>query len=242
MADGTAKYAAVRDHLAGRIAHMAPGDQLSTEPVLCQEYGVSRITIRRAVEDLMRAGRLTREQGRGTFVTEPQNVQYARESFADKVTGFYRQQVLLGRDVTTKVLANSVTRNPSAARALGINSADELVELERLRYVNGVLHQHVVTYLSHERFPGLLAHDFTVGSLFDHLENTYDVVLARNDLLVRLEHVRPPLTAVLEVEDGECVLAIESTVYDGADVAVAFGITRNTPDNSEIAFSLRNRR
>ncbi|MBK9159741.1 MAG: GntR family transcriptional regulator [Propionibacteriaceae bacterium] len=239
MVDGTAKYATVRDHLARRIAEMSPGDQLPTEPTLCQEYGVSRITIRRAVEDLMRTGYLSREQGRGTFVTLPKYV-HARETFAERITGFYRQQTLLGREVTTRVLANHVVHNPDAATALGLHPADAVIEIARLRYVNGSLHQHVLTYLSAARFPDVLTQDLTQGSLFDYLEKSHQLELARNDLLVRVEHLDENLATALAVPVGDSVLAIESTVFLAEDEPVAFGITRHTPANSEIAFKLYN--
>ena len=69
---GTSKYVAVREHLLSRIVQMEAGTRLPPEPVLCEEYGVSRITLRHAVDGLIADGHLVREQGRGTFVTEPQ--------------------------------------------------------------------------------------------------------------------------------------------------------------------------
>lgn len=238
MAAGAVKYMAVRDHLRGRIARMEPEDRLPPEPVLCQEYGVSRITIRRAVEELIREGLLVREQGRGTFVTEPRFTQQVRETFADQVTGFYRQQTELGREVTTRVLQSRIVRNPAAASALGLIPADELVELARLRFVNGILHQHVLTYLPADRYSDVVNEDFSRGSLYDHLARVYGVALARNDLLVRLDQPEGPIAAALQVADRTCVLAIESTVFDTHGEAVAFGIARHTPANSEIAITL----
>jgi GntR family transcriptional regulator len=46
----------------------APGQQIPTEKALCDTFGVSRITVRKAVDELVREGWLVREQGRGTFV------------------------------------------------------------------------------------------------------------------------------------------------------------------------------
>jgi DNA-binding GntR family transcriptional regulator len=235
---GAAKYAQVRDHLSERIAQMQPGDRLPTEPMLCREYSVSRITVRRAVDDLIREGRVVREQGRGTFVTEPRYIQQVRETFANRVTGFYRQQSDLGRDVGTQVVANHLVRDPVAAQALGLNPADELVELERLRYVNGTLHQHVLTYLPAARFSKVLDEDLGKGSLYDRLEQKYGVVLAHNEILARLDRPSGRIAEALEIRDGECVLAIESKVYDTQGAAVAFGVARHTPSNSEIAISL----
>ena len=45
-----------------------PGEQIPTEPQLCEMFGVSRITVRKAIDNLAKEGWLLRQQGRGTFV------------------------------------------------------------------------------------------------------------------------------------------------------------------------------
>lgn len=237
MAESTVKYVAVREHLEGRIATMSPGDQLPTEPKLCEEYGVSRITIRRAVEELIRTGRLVREQGRGTFVTEPRFTQELRKTSLDRITGFYGQQSGLGREVTSVVLANLLTRHEAAAAVLGFNIADELIKLERLRYVNGALHQHVVTFLP-PTFEGVLAHDFSRGSLYDYLTRTYGVTFTHNTLRVRVDHTGGRTAAALQVADGTAVLAVDSVLYGTNQTPIAFGIATHTPGNSELTIDV----
>ncbi|MFT4297023.1 MAG: GntR family transcriptional regulator [Micropruina sp.] len=238
MEEGTAKYAAVRDHLADRIKGMSPGDRLPAEHALCAEYGVSRITVRRAVEELVKQGKLVREQGRGTFVTQPQYLEHFHETFADTVLGLYRQQHALGRTVTTKVLRQRLVRSAEAAGAIGLSPADELLELERLRYVNDVLHQMVVTWLPAARFPDVVTHDFREGSLFDFLQLRYGVELVRNELLVNIDHATAREASGLGVPQGTCLLSIRSTVFDTEGTPVAFGITHNTPETSEIAINI----
>lgn len=240
MARDTVKYVAVRDHLRDRISEMRAGEQIPAEPQLCSEYGVSRITVRRAVDDLIRAGVLVREQGRGTFVTEPDYTEEIRETFAGSVMGFYRQQASLGREVTTKVLQNRVTRNPEAAEALALNPADEVIEIERLRYIGGTLHQHVMTYLKASAYPTVLTHDLSRGSLFEFLEKEYGVHLTRNDLLVRLDYANAHVARVLSVREGDAVLAIDSTVFEAGDSPVAYGVATHTPTYSQMTFSMRN--
>lgn len=240
MARETVKYIAVRDHLQRRLQGMTAGEQIPTEPTLCKEYNVSRITVRRAVDDLIQSGLLERVQGRGTFVTEPQYTEQIHETFTERVTGFHRQQAELGREVVTEVLANEVTRVAGVAESLGLNPADELIELERLRYINGTLHQHVVTYLPAQRYPAVLAHDFSEGSLFEFLEAAYGVVLTRNDLLVRLDTVDESRAECLGIDEGDNVLAVDSTVFTSDGAPVAFGVATHTPQYSQLAFTLQN--
>src|SRR3712207_3656624 len=86
------KYLSVREHLRRRVASLPELTLLPPEPVLCAEYGVSRITLRRAVDGLVADGHLVREQGRGTYVTRPAIRHEYRESFVHRIAGFNRSE------------------------------------------------------------------------------------------------------------------------------------------------------
>ncbi|GGF42758.1 GntR family transcriptional regulator [Microbacterium sorbitolivorans] len=237
---GTSKYRAVRDHLVERIGTMRVGDRLPSEKELCEELGVSRITLRHAVDGLVQDGRLAREHGRGTFVSAPKPGIHYPERFADIVTGFHRQQTSAGHTVATRVLRQElVAADNEIARLLDVPSGARVVELVRLRFVNGQLHQHVVTYLPHDRFPECASADFTTGSLFDYLHERYGVVLSRNDMRVGVEEATADVALNLEVAPSLRLLAVASTVYDQDGHPVAHGVARHTPLNSEIELSLR---
>jgi len=240
-ASGTSKYVAVREHLLTRIKALEPGSRLPAEPVLCEEYGVSRITLRHAVDGLISDGHLVREQGKGTFVVEPQYRLRYRERFADEVTGFYAQQTNEGFTVSTRVLQQKVVlAGEPVASQLGISAADPVVQLTRLRFVNETLHHLVVTHLPFALFPDTAEVDFTDGSLYGFLAKEHGVTLSRNDLLVSVDAASETVADSLDVPLGEKLLKIASTVYDADDNAVAYGTSHFTPQNSEISFGLHN--
>ena len=66
-------YQQVMDDLKGEIARgvYVAGSRIPSEMELAKSYGVGRVTVRRAIEELSRAGYLNRQQGRGTFVCAP---------------------------------------------------------------------------------------------------------------------------------------------------------------------------
>ena len=236
---GTSKYVAVREHLLSRIVQMEAGTRLPPEPVLCEEYGVSRITLRHAVDGLIADGHLVREQGRGTFVTEPQFRTHYRERFADSVKGFHAQQTEEGFRVTSQVLRQQViTAGERVAAELDVNPADRVVELVRLRYVNGALHQLASTWLPFDRFPATATADFAEASLYGFLRDEYDLTLERNDLLVSIATADSLTADALLVGHGDRLLRVASTVYDQDDRAVATGTSDFTPQNSELFFGL----
>lgn len=234
------KYLRVRALLLARVRLLPAGARLPAEPELCAEYGVSRITLRHAVDGLIDEGFLVREQGRGTFVTEPQRRMRYRERFAGAVTGFHAQQTAQGFVVTSQVaeLAERAAREPAAGR-LGLAPGDRVARLTRVRSVAGAVHHLAVTELPLDRFPGILDSDLTDASLFATLRDHHGVDLARNDLLVSIRGAEAEVAEHLFVEPGERLLTVESTVFDADDRPVASGVSWLTPRNSEVAFSLR---
>src|SRR5688572_3995769 len=142
------KYLAVREHLRRRVAALPELTVLPPEPVLCAEYGVSRITLRRAVDGLVADGHLVREQGRGTYVTRPAIRHEYRESFVHLIAGFNSVMTETGAQVGTTVVAQRIIPAPSAVAAeLGLATTDPVLELERLRSVDGQPNHVAHSYL-----------------------------------------------------------------------------------------------
>ncbi|RSX52178.1 GntR family transcriptional regulator [Bifidobacterium goeldii] len=238
MAEGVPKYVAVRDNLRQRALAMQTGEQLPAEPELCDQYGVSRITLRHAVDDLIQDGLLVREQGRGTFRTDVDG-ESEHEVISDHIRGFFRQQADLGNIVDTKVMSNTIVRDARAAKHLDLPADTDLIRLERLRYVDNALKQHVVTFLPASRFPKVLEQDFSHQSLYELLEREYAVRLIENDAAVRVRALDTRMAWYFGVQDGTPVLEMDSTVYDEFGATIAFGTTLHSPDSSEITFIVR---
>ncbi|MBT1172582.1 GntR family transcriptional regulator [Bifidobacterium sp. MA2] len=256
MAEGVPKYVAVRDNLRQRAQAMQPGEKLPAEPELCERYGVSRITLRHAVGDLIQEGLLAREQGRGTFrtavgfgagasgpaMTVGSGVAAGaagRRTIGSYIRGFFRQQADLGNAVSTKVLDDSIVRNAKAAAHLGVDEGEDLIRLERLRYVGGAAKQHVVSFLVASRFPKVLAWDFSDDSLYEFLEREYAVKLVENDATVRVRALDGRMAWYFGVSDGTAVLEMDSTVRDEFGATIAFSTTLHSPDDGEVSFVVR---
>ena len=151
------------------------GDRLPPERELVQRYGCSLITVRRALSELAREGRLERARGRGTFVRRPPIIRdiAARAGFADEMRA-------RGLDPYATVVTSrlEVAIAPLAA-ALQIAAGAPVHYLERVRGADGVPYLLEQAHLSAERFPGLLDEDFAVTSLYEVLDRRYGVAIAR---------------------------------------------------------------
>lgn len=127
------KYLAVRDHLVGLVAQgLRVGDAIPSERHLSQQFGLSRMTVRQAVDALVTEGVLVREQGRGTFVA-PQ-----RMDFEMRLTTFGEEMRRRGMEPTTAVLAaQTVAATPDVAAALELEPRAKVHYLYRVRSADG---------------------------------------------------------------------------------------------------------
>jgi GntR family transcriptional regulator len=152
-----------------------PGDRLPTEQELAERYGCSLITVRRALDELRREGRLERSRGRGTFVTEAPIVRdlVGQVGFADEVRSLGYEPYALVVEARVEIASAGV------AMALALGNRDEVFFLERVRGADGTPLLLEQVALPAARLPGLLDHDFGSQSLWDVLETEYGLPIGR---------------------------------------------------------------
>jgi GntR family transcriptional regulator, phosphonate transport system regulatory protein len=154
----------VRDTLAQEIAEgvVRPGDRIPTEPELARRFGVGRHSLRRAIAELAKQGKLSVEQGRGTFVGAPQMLHYE----LGKRTRL--RQNLSGQcvDITRELIEASVIPAPEAVRlALDLAPGALVSHARRITVADGVPIAFGAGYHAVDRFPGYLERREVFGSV-----------------------------------------------------------------------------
>src|ERR1700744_5615140 len=98
-------YATIEETIASELAQgeYGPGDQVTTEDALLERFQVSRITVRRAIQNLVSRGLLEIRRGLGTFVLSPRI-----EAELTKLTGFVEDMSAAGRKATARVVSQGV--------------------------------------------------------------------------------------------------------------------------------------
>ena len=170
-------YEQVVDFVEKLIAEhgLAPGDLLPTYAELAELTGVSLITVRRAVDELERAGKVRRHQGLGTFLARPRIV--AEPARAGSLLGTLAES---GKGRAAESLDTRTLRMrrglPAAdvARALRIPGDAEVWQLRRLRAIDGqpaVVETSIIPVLLTPELDGLVSR--LSGSLYDLLNSRY---------------------------------------------------------------------
>jgi GntR family transcriptional regulator len=198
-----------------------PGDRLPTERVLAEQYGCSLITIRRALGELVREGRLERTRGRGTFVLAPR----IDVDFAGSLS-FSEEMQTRGLDPETRLIAaRPEAAGQAAAAALELEIGSPTLYIERLRSADGEPLLLEQVHLPAERFPGLLAMDLEHGSLYELLSERYGVRVsrAREALEPVLLHARE--ARLLARRPGSPALLIEGIATAADGTPIEFGRT-----------------
>jgi GntR family transcriptional regulator len=197
-----------------------PGDRIPPERELAARYGCSLITVRRALGELAREGRLERTRGKGTFVLHPR----IDRDLAGSRMSFTEEMQRRGYDPTTRlVVARPEAAGEAVAGALGIELGSPILYLERLRLADDEPLLLEQVHLPAERFPGLLASDLEENSLYDILTERYGTRVAR--AREALEPVRLPAreARLLRLPPRSLALLIEGIAFaiDGTPVEFA---------------------
>lgn len=213
----TPLYEQVRRAILAEIetGSLPVGSFLPPEPELCAAYNVSRITLRRAISELCAAGRLVRQQGRGTLVL-PEKVRQTLVS----LSGFSETMDGIGRRATHRVLGREDGAHDPAIRDR--LAASSLVRFDRLIEVDGHPMTLEALWFDAARFPQVVAAVATGGSFFAALRDLAGLAPAGAERQIDVSFATSDERAVLNVTSSQPVYRIEKLVFDTAGAALAF--------------------
>jgi GntR family transcriptional regulator len=208
------KSAQLRAHLVGLIeGGLKPHDKMPTERELAEQFGVTRLTVRRALDQLDHEGRVYRTQGAGTFVSEPRIAKSVElTSFSDDM----RARGLKPGSLVTKVV--EVPAGAEIGSQLGISPRDRVTHIHRVRTADSAPMCIEHTYIPVSLAPGLSQLPLE-GSLYDALDDRFHLRVSKAEQSVHATVLDPELARLLDV----------------AEFSPAFRVTR-------VAFDSRNRR
>ena len=218
---GEPLYSIVASRAEARIAsgEWQEGDRLPPERQLCQEFDVSRSTLRQALDELEERGLISRHQGRGTFVTRPrlQLPIVGVFSIRDAMEAY-------GMRMTTRVLnVEVIEASRQLASDLACLPGDDVVFIERLRIGDGEPMVLDTAHLRAELFPGLESVDLEHRSLYEVLETEYGRTVAEARETLEPVILTPRECELLGVPAHTTALLTRRVTTDSTGVVVALG-------------------
>ena len=209
------KHQFVQEQILDLIEGLRVGDPIPPERLLCDRFGVSRMTLRRAVDDIVREGHLVRRQGSGTYVAAPKLTQpLTMTSFSDEM----RQR---GMRPTSRTLSMTRTSaGPRIGRRLLISPSDPVVRIARLRLADDVPMAIEVVYLPDLLIPGIGPKDIDDGSLYELLARRYDLVVAAGTQTIEPTVTNEEESQALEVPIHSPAFLFRRTTRTSDDVIV----------------------
>lgn len=212
-----------------------PGDRLPSEPELIREYGVSRITVRQALDELEAEGRVVRRHGKGTYVAEPRI-----EQELVRLTDFVEDMQQAGLHPSSRVLAfEHEPARPAIANALNIMSGTEVVRVDRLRLAEGRPVAYDTTWLP-LRFGVLLTGtDLTQETIYHILETRYAIPVFFGAFYISAAESTAQQASYLEVTPGSALLLIRRISYTTGNEPVYTQERYYRPDRVQYRVTLR---
>ncbi len=193
-----------------------PEEQIPTEAELCEIYNVSRITIRKAIEELVKDGTLTRIPRRGTFV--------ATNKFHNEllsVSGFSEFSHQLGMIHNSRILRSEViAATKEVAERLKVEEGSPILELERLMYVNDRPLFYDIAHYSLIHFPNLEKKIVGDESTYKILHEEYDTEIVSNDKIIDVIGATAEYAKLLECDIGANLFRILKIAFDSNDEPV----------------------
>lgn len=215
-------YDQIKDDLLSKIKDgtYPEGQTIPSELELAEMYGVSRPTIRQALQILVSDGYLEKRRRRGTVVTKPK----VSQSFTMSISSFEDAMRLAGRLPKTKVLVFKRERaNAEVEKRLELTRGQDVFKLVRLRYADDLPNVFVESYIPCTLYPGLDSFDFNGSSLYAAMDTCGNPVMTARR---RLEVIKADgaAAALLDVETGDPLLLFHTVARDANGTAVEYSV------------------
>ncbi len=224
---------AIRDQI--RAGELTAGAQLPPERELGEHYGISRMTVRQAVQYLVNVDVLVARHGAGTFVAEP------KLSFDPlHALGFTEDMMRRGADATSQVLEQAVVDPPAAVAAkLSLPAGECVVKIVRLRLGAGMPLLLETVYVPISMCPGLDQADLAQHSLYEHMHTNYGVKPAGARQTLEAVPANEYECALFDVAPGTPMILLQGVTVDQDNQPIECFKAVYRGDRFEIAFDSR---
>lgn len=237
----TPKYAQIEAELIAQIesGKLAPGAELPSESDLIERYDVSRVTVRRAIDELYHQGYVEKMQGKRACVKEKVKLQELTS-----VSSYTEEIIRQGMTPSRELLSSGLrVCTKEEAEQLGLKKADPVFFMERIYFADGSPLCFTSTVLPYQLFREIETYDFEQNSLYQILEERYHIQITTTSLKLKAVSAYGNISKSLNVEEDTPLLYSDGITYGiQKDQEVPIELFQNYYLTSRFEYSLIQRR
>ena len=231
------KYYLITNVLRQTFAKYGRGDRVPSECELAAQFGVSRVTLQRALSQLVEDGLVVRLQGKGTFYAGE-----GKKGGVQAISGALESLMIYENGASAKVIGKSCSREvPSdVRRQLELESGEEVVSFKRVAIVDGEPLAYIINYLP--RDVGMRLYDddeaLTHSPIAYLLREKYGISLTRAEQTIDAVLAEPDVASALDFPIGSPLLRIERTLFARKERPIQFTRSWYRSDRHKYAVTL----
>lgn len=228
-----ARYKVIENDLLEKIQkkEYLPGDKIPTEHALSKQYEVSRVTVRKATDNLVAKGYLTRIQGSGTCVSSQKTLS------APSIMGFENQLKALGKKVSSDVITFEIRDADEALRKkLNLNDGEKIYYIERARKADDLIFLFEITMISVNRFPELSL-SYLNKSKFEFFHDIKDLNITHQEHIIRPALVDKRLSELFGLPINTPINVVNNATFTEDGIVIDYSINYFHPDRYELCYT-----
>ena len=206
-------------------------EQLPLEKEMCSKYGVSRITIKKAVDELVNQGLVIKRRGSGTFVKGVDESSVQELSMARQFAGFSESNK--NKKVATKVIKFEVI-NPTEeiATKLQITTEDFIYHIIRARYSDDEPIVVEYTYMPISLIPGI-KNEILMNSVYKYIENALNLKIKSAHRIIRAMLPNEIEQEYLKIDENFPILEVEQVAFLDNGQPFEYSYSHHRSDKAE---------
>jgi len=209
---------------------------IPTEIEISEYFGISRPTVRQAINELVMEGYLYRIKAKGTFISKPK----ISQDFLLVLDSFNNEMKKKGLTPSTKILARELVKSDEkVSQTLKINEGDEVIKLSRLRFANDEPIVFVITYVPYSICPGLMTHDLETESIYEIIEKESGMLISNATRSLESMIAGDFEAKLLNIPKGAPIQYFESVITLENDTPVEYSLAKYRSDRSKFTFELK---
>lgn len=222
----------IRQQIEG--GKLKPGEKLPTESWLIDYYGVSRVTVRNAIAELISAGCIENRRGKGNFICNPRIVLPFGQ-----LTSLHKVLTNAGIKSTSRILdTHREFANSKIAACMEVPEGEPVIVIHRIRMADDNPISEQLTYLCERFCKDLNVEALQTSSLYDLLETVHNVKISHSSQTIGAVSASKKEMANLSLPQSVALLAVHATVYNTDGEVIEYSENHYVPDRYKYSITL----